>query len=137
MVIAPESIPSMTEAPLVSAPNLQYRQDLSKLRPNGGNQPLFRVYDLSGLAVGVTRTVGTEGNVPDYWYVLCSYGVTGANTSELALWNGPAASGDPMRINAGRFLKITATSEFFTVMNVRGDADITVIAGREFCIEIS
>ena len=126
----------MTEAPLVSAPNLQYRQDLSRLRPNSGNQPLFRVYDFPALAVGSVRSVGTEGNVPDYWYVICSYGITGANTSEILMWNGPAASGDGIRVNAGRSMRIDATSEYFTFQNVRGDADITIIAARQFTIQM-
>lgn len=132
MVVQPESIPSGAEAPLVSAPNLQYRQNLSKLKPSVGDQPLQQFWMYS-LAIGASRTFLCEAGVPSCWMVT----VVPATGVQLNIWNGPNSGGDPIVIGGGGFFTFEASSEYVTIQSRLGTCLGNVIALRNMKVELN
>ena len=134
MAIKPEQVPSGAESDvLVAAPNLQYRQDLSRLAPIAGDEPLLLVWYFN-LTVGQVRTFFCESGLPDKWQV-SSVPATGV---KLWVWNGPQASGDPIVVGGGGFVRLPAVNEYVTVQANTGTVQGNVVAWRKYsAIEIS
>jgi len=127
-MIKPEQIPSGAESDVtIAAPNLRYRQDLSRLIPVAGDEPtlLIRAFNL---AVGSLMTVNTDTGVPDYW----SVSLIPAAGVKLAIYVGPQASGDPIWLTGGGYAKIPGLSEFITVVSNTGTCQGNVIAVRKY-----
>lgn len=133
MSIEPEQLPSGSESTALSNPNLRYRQDLSRLVPQAGDEPLLLIWYFN-LTVGQVRTFFCESGVPDKWQVstLPTAGV------KLYVWNGPQASGDPIIIGGGGYVRLPAVSEYVTVQSNVGTIQGNVICWRKYsAIEIS
>jgi hypothetical protein len=134
MSVRPESIPSGFESDLgVPSPNLRYKQNLSRLVPDVGDEPLLLVWYFN-LTVGQTRTFLCEGGIPDKWQI----STTPAAGLRLYVWNGPQASGDPIVIGGGGYVRLPALNEYITVQSNLGTVQGNVIAWRKYtAIEIS
>lgn len=134
MSIRPESIPSGAESVVgIPLPNLQYKQNLSRLVPDSSDEPLLLIWYFS-LAAGQVRTLFCEGGIPDKWQV-SSIPVAGVR---LWVWNGPQASGDPIVLGGGGYVRIPAMSEYVTIQANTGAITGNVIAWRKYvAVEIS
>jgi hypothetical protein len=134
MSIRPESIPSGFESDLgVPSPNLQYKQNLSRLVPDQGDEPLLLVWYFS-LTAGQVRTFFCEGGIPDKWQI-STVAVAGV---KLNVWNGPQQSGDPIVIGGGGYVRLPALSEYITVQANTGAVQGNAIVWRKYVgIEIS
>lgn len=134
MSVRPESVPSGFESDLGTfAPNLQYKQNLSRLIPETSDEPLLLVWYFN-LTVGQVRTFFCEGGIPDKWQV----STIPATGLKLYVWNGPQASGDPIVIGGGGYVRVPALSEYMTVQSNAGTIAGNVVAWRKYAaIEIS
>jgi len=132
--LKPEQIPSGAESDaLISAPNLSYRQNLSRLVPETSDEPLLLVWTFS-LTVGQTRTFLCEGGIPDKWQI----STIPTAAVKLNVWNGAQASGDPIQIGGGGYVRLPAVNEFITIQAQTGTVAGNVIAWRKYVgIEIS
>lgn len=115
-----------------------YRQNLSSLMPKAEDgEPLLLLFDLNGvnLTAGNSITFYSDGGVPEFWRVAIRP-VAGVKVS---CYNGPEASGIPMRLGGGGTLKVQAKSEYFTVVAEAGSPGVvgTVAAMRNMEFEIN
>lgn len=134
MAIEPELIPSGAESTvLIPAPNLRYRQDLSRLVPQSGDEPLLLVWYFN-LTVGQVRTFFCESGIPEKWQVSTLPG----SGIRMFVWNGPQASGDPIAVGGGGFVRVPAVNEYITVQANTGTVTGNVVCWRKYtAIEVS
>jgi hypothetical protein len=134
MAIEPETIPSGSGF-VVSSPNVQYRQDLSRLIPSNSDQPLFLAYDLALTTAVPTLRISCEGGIPQRWIV----SIVPATGIAVAVYLGPEASGSPIRLTGGGVIQIPSFDEYITLVLTTGaSATGNVLALRKYdFIEIS
>lgn len=132
--VKPEQIPSGAESDvLIAAPNLQYRQNLSRLIPETTDEPLFLVWYFS-LTAGQVRTFYCDGAIPDKWQISTSP-IAGV---KLYIWNGAQQSGDPIVIGGGGYVRLPSLNEYVTIQANTGAITGNCLAWRKYvAVEIS
>jgi hypothetical protein len=112
---------------------LAYKQNFSSLVPNPDAGEPVQIFWLFSLAAGVTRTIFCEAGVPEKWLV----SLTPAVGVQLNVWNGIGASGDPIVIGGGGYVKFMATSEYVTIQSRTGAClgNVTALRNMKATIE--